>query len=59
MSYAELPTEDLIILAVEFVGRDVPIPHEIAAKLGHDLVSEIQNPGARHEHHESSGSAHQ
>lgn len=49
MSYADLDSEDLIVLAAEFVGRGVPIPHEIEAKLGHSLISEIQNPGAEHD----------
>lgn len=45
MSYASLSKEDQIILAAECVGLDVPIPHEIQAMLGPELISDIQNPG--------------
>lgn len=49
MSYSALSREETIILAAECVGLDVPIPHEIQAMLGPELISEIQNPGATHD----------
>lgn len=55
MTYAELSTEELIILAVEFVGRGVPIPHDIQAKLGEDIILEIENPGVQHEYKQDTG----
>lgn len=58
MRYAELSDSDKIILAAECVGRGVPIPHEIAAHLGHEVISEIQNPGAKDDNQKSSR-AHQ
>jgi len=47
--YAELSDEEKIILAAECVGRGVPIPHEIKAMLGHELILIIENPGAQHD----------
>ena len=44
--YAELSDEDQIILAAECVGRGVPIPHEVKAALGADIIDLIENPGA-------------
>lgn len=53
MRYAELSDSEMIILAAECVGREVPIPHEIAAHLGSSLIAEIQTPGALHEHRDN------
>lgn len=47
--YAELSDEERILLAAECVGRGVPIPHEIKALLGHELILIISNPGAQHD----------
>jgi len=47
--YAQLSDEEKIILAAECVGRGVPIPHEIQAMLGHELIYLIKNPGAQHD----------
>ncbi len=49
MSYAELSDEERIILSAECVGRGVPIPREIKDALGPDLISIIENPGAKHD----------
>ncbi len=49
MSYTELSDSEMIILAAECVGRGVPIPHEIAAHLGREIISDIQNPGGHHD----------
>lgn len=44
MTYADLTTTELILLAVEFVGRGVPIPAQIQEAIGSDLVKEITSP---------------
>ena len=44
MAYSELPLEDLILMAAEFVGRGHSIPQEIRATLGPDLMADIENP---------------
>lgn len=44
MAYTDIATEDLILLAVEFVGRGLEIPNGIAVALGPELVADIQNP---------------
>jgi len=47
--YTQLSDEERILLAAECVGRGVPIPHEIKAMLGQELIQIIENPGARHD----------
>lgn len=44
MPYHELPVEDQILLAIEFVGRGHPIPEQLRVSLGADLIREIENP---------------
>lgn len=50
MAYADMDPADLILLAVEFVGRGGTIPDEIAAALGPDLISDIQHPETNNGH---------
>lgn len=50
MRYADITDSEMVILAAECVGRQVPIPHEIQAHLGPELIAEIQTPGALNEH---------
>lgn len=44
MDYSDLDHDVLIIMAIEFVGRDTPIPEQIRQILGPDLIREIENP---------------
>ncbi len=48
MSYTQLPRERLIQIASEFVGLGDPIPQEIVAHLGPDIILLIENPGENH-----------
>ena len=49
MPYTELSDEEKILHAAECVGRGVPIPRQIKALLGEELVQIIENPGAEHD----------
>lgn len=51
MAYSELPHEDLILLAAEFIGRGYTIPQEIRATLGPALMADIENPEMNSDQH--------
>lgn len=53
MAYSDIPAEELILMAAEFVGRGLEIPQEIARTLGPGLTSDIQFPEATHDRHPS------
>lgn len=44
MRYTDLSEEAAIILAIEFVARDVAVPTELAEKIGPEVMSDIQYP---------------
>jgi hypothetical protein len=44
MAYADMPPEDLILLAAEYVGRGLPIPQDISRQLPRDVFDAIQHP---------------
>ncbi len=44
MSYADLSQDDLVLLAIEFVAKQCPMPAQITELLGEELIYEIQNP---------------
>ncbi len=46
MSYTQLPSDRIIKIASEFVGLGYPIPQEIVAHLGPEIIHLIENPGA-------------
>ncbi len=48
MSYTQLSSERIIQIASEFVGLGYPIPQEIVAHLGPEIIHLIQNPGENH-----------
>ncbi len=54
MSYTQLSFDRLIKVASEFVGLGDPIPSEIVAHLGPDVIRLIENPGANDEQHQKS-----
>lgn len=47
MSYTQLSSKRIIKIASEFVGLGYPIPHEIVAHLGPEIINLIENPGAK------------
>ncbi len=51
MSYTQLSFDRLIKVASEFVGLGDPIPSEIVAHLGPDVIRLIENPGANDANH--------
>ena len=54
MSYTQLSWDRLIKVASEFVGLGDPIPSEIVAHLGPDVIELIENPGANDDRHKES-----
>lgn len=44
MTYSDLLPEEVILLAVEFVGRGLEVPQEIREYLGPGLMREIEHP---------------
>lgn len=51
MSYTQLTDNRIIQVASEFVGLGYPIPQEIVAHLGPEIIRVIENPGAVHDRH--------
>ena len=49
MSYTQLSDARIIQVASEFVGLGYPIPEEIVAHLGPEIIYCIKNPGANYE----------
>ena len=42
--YSELSISECINLAIEFVGKGLPIPHDLKSIIGSELIHEIENP---------------
>jgi hypothetical protein len=49
MGYADLSDADLVLLAVEFIGRGHEIPQEVCVRLGAELIADITFPEIPHE----------
>ena len=57
MPYSDMAVEDQILLAAEFVGRGLTVPHEIRTNLGDELMRDIENPENPQHDNQERGSA--
>lgn len=57
MAYADLTSEEQILLAAEFIGRGQDVPREIARGLGHEIMHDILAPESKHDGPQGSSDA--
>lgn len=50
MDYAELSSEECVLIAIEFVLRGAKVPQQLEERIDPDLMQDIRNPESNHEH---------